>query len=120
MRHTRLLPVATLFLTLSLAGAAEEKAWFGFEVRVEIEGISFNPVLQSATIVRVMPSSPAAAAGLGAGDLIVEIEGQAVPGSKARELKSAIHKAPGEALHLKIKHGTAEPRSVTLVAIAKP
>jgi C-terminal processing protease CtpA/Prc len=103
-----------------LTSGADEKGWFGVEVSVEIEGISFNPSLHAATIKRVLPSSPAAAAGLTAGDLIVEIQGLIIPGAKARDLKAAMHKAVGETLRLKVKHGTAEPRSITLVAVAKP
>jgi C-terminal processing protease CtpA/Prc len=120
MRHTRHLHTLVLLAAFSIADAADEKGWFGLEVSVEIEGISFNPTLHAARIAKVLPSSPAAAAGLTAADLIVEVEGLVVSGAKARDLKAAMHKAVGESLRLKVKHGTAEPRAVTLVAIAKP
>ncbi len=118
-------PILTLFAAFSLAIApiasgAGEKGWFGLEVGVEIEGFSFNPTLHAARIAKVLPSSPAAAAGLTAGDLIVEIQGFVIPGAKARDLKAAMHQAVGESLRLKVRHGTVEPRSLILVAIAKP
>lgn len=125
MQYTRRLHILVLLAALSLAIAplafgADENGWFGLEVSCEIEGISFNPVLHAARIAKVLPSSPAAAAGLTAGDLIIEVEGLVVSGAKARDLKAAMHKAVGESFRLKVKHGTAEPHSVTLVAIAKP
>ena len=125
MQYTRRLYILVLLAALSLAiaplaFAADEKGWFGLEVSVEIEGISFNPTLHAARIAKVLPSSAAAAAGLTAGDLIVEVEGLVVSGAKARDLKAAMHKGVGESLRLKVKHGTAEPRTVMLVAIAKP
>lgn len=119
--HTLILLAAFSIVIAPLAsGADEKKGWFGFEIGAEIEGISLNPVLHAARIAKVLPSSPASAAGLTAGDLIVELEGLAIPGARAKDLKAATHKAVGESLHLKIKHGTDEPRAVTLVAIPKP
>ena len=125
MQHPRRLHTLTLltafYLAISpLAVGADEKGWFGLEVSVEIEGFSFNPTLHAARIAKVLPSSPAAAAGLTPGDLIVEIQGFVIPGVKARDLKAAMHQAVGESLRLKVKHGTADPHAVTLVAIAKP
>jgi C-terminal processing protease CtpA/Prc len=121
-RCTLLLLAIFLISLTPLTDAADEKnkGWFGFAVSAEIEGVSFNPVLQTVRIAKVVPSSPAAAAGLAEGDLIVEVEGLVIPGGKARELKKVMFKAIGESMHLKIKHGTSEPRAVTLVAIAKP
>jgi C-terminal processing protease CtpA/Prc len=121
-RRFRIFALLAVFsLTVApLACGADEKGWFGFEVSVEIEGISFNPTLHAAKIAKVLPSSPAAAAGLTVGDLIVEIQSLVIPGAKARDLKTAMHKSVGESLHFKVKHGTAEPHSVTLVAIVKP
>ena len=120
MRPTQLISALILLVTISSAKASDEKGWFGLEVKIEIEGIAFNPVLHSATITKIAPSSPAAAAGLVVGDSFVEIQGQPIPGAKARDLKEALHQTVGSSLHLRVKHGSADPHAVTLVAIAKP
>lgn len=122
MRFTRhLVALSLLFTFFDLTTAtAAEKGWFGLGVSVEVEGFSFNPTLQAITIAKVIPSSPAAAAGLVSGDQIIEIQGHTVPGAKAKEVKAAMQQTVGASLRLKVKHGTAEPKAVTLIAVAKP
>ncbi len=100
--------------------AADEKGWFGMSVTVDAEGISLNPTIRSISIASVVPSSPAGAAGMIAGDAIVEAEGIIVAGAKASVLKAAMQKKVGETLHLKIRRGTAALRELTLLAVTKP
>ncbi len=119
-------PFLSLIFLLSIlwldhpVSAADDKGWFGMSVSVDAEGISLNPTIRSIAIESVVPSSPAAAAGMVAGDIIVEAENILVAGATASILKAAMQKKVGQALHLKIRSGTAAPRDVTLVAIAKP
>ena len=108
------------FLVGSVASGANVEGWFGLGISVEIESFSFSPTLHAIKITKVFPSSPAAAAGLAEGERIVEIQGMAIPGAKAKEVKSAMHHVIGESLHLKVVHGSEKPRSVTLIAIAAP
>ena len=108
------------FRSAQPAPAADEKGWFGMAVSVDAEGISFNPAIRSITVVTVVASSPAGSAGMFAGDAIVEAEGIIVAGAKASVLKAAMQKKVGDALHLKIRRGTAAPRELTLVAVSKP
>jgi len=119
-RFKLFLLLALLSLVLYSASAAGEKGWFGLGVKVEGDSFSFNPTLEKITVTKVMPSSPAAAAGLTAGDLLVEIQGLPIPGAKARDLKAAMNQSVGASLRLKVKHGDGEPRAITLVAVAKP
>jgi C-terminal processing protease CtpA/Prc len=121
-RHLHTLTLLALLSTALLASAADDKnkGWFGLTVSAAVEGTSFNPALQSITIAKVMPSSPAAAAGLVAGDQIVEIQGMTIPGATAKEVRGAMHQNVGASLHLTVKHGAAEPKVVTLIAVAKP
>ncbi|GAA0710376.1 PDZ domain-containing protein [Dokdonella soli] len=117
--------ILTLLLFLGLcvpllSSAADEKGWFGFAVSVETEGFSLNPTLRSIKIEKVIPASPAAAQGLAAGDLVLEVQDTLVAGAKARELQATMHKAVGESLRLKLKRGDAEPYVVTLTAAARP
>ena len=71
-------------------------------------------------IDKIFPASPAANAGLSAGDMIVEIEGIGVAGATADSLKTAMQKSVGETLRLKIKHGADASRDVSLIAAPKP
>jgi S1-C subfamily serine protease len=114
---------ALFFLALSLLSVAAlgtEKGWFGFAVSVDAEGVSLNPTLRSITVQKVFASSPAALAGLAAGDVVLEVQGIVVTGAKADVLKAALQKSAGETLHLKIRRGTGDPRELSMVAVQKP
>jgi C-terminal processing protease CtpA/Prc len=104
---------------LSAAVWAGEKGWFGLAVSVDADG-AFNPTLRSITIAKVFPSTPAALAGLGPGDKILEIQGIVVAGTKADVLKDAMQKSVGETLRLKIQRGASDVREVSMVAVPKP
>jgi C-terminal processing protease CtpA/Prc len=101
------------------AWAAGEKGWFGFSVSVDADGFSFNPTLRAIKIQEVVPTSPAAAAGLASGDFVIEVQGIPVAGAKADTLKAAMQKAVGETLHLRVKRGSSEAQEVSLVAAIK-
>ena len=118
--HARTL---ALFLVLALAGsalAADAKGWFGFDAKAEIQGEpSPDPMLASLQVESVAPASPAAKAGLAAGDQIVAIQGTTVNGTHATAVRTVMQKAVGESINLTIKRGTAAPRVVTLTAVPK-
>jgi C-terminal processing protease CtpA/Prc len=113
-----LLIVAALSFS-ALPSYAAEKGWFGFALAIDVDGI-LNPKLRSITIDKILSASPAAKAGLSAGDMIVEVEGIMVEGAKADALKTVMQKSVGEPLRLKIKRGADAPRDVVLVAAPKP
>jgi predicted metalloprotease with PDZ domain len=118
-RRSQLILIAAAALLFSPLGAhAAEKGWFGFALAIDADGI-LNPRLRSIKIDKIFPASPAANAGLSAGDMIVEIEG-IVEGAKADVLKTAMQKSVGETLRLKIKHGTDASQDVSLIAASKP
>jgi C-terminal processing protease CtpA/Prc len=104
----------------SATNAADDKGWFGLAFNVETEGFSFNPTIQSVKIEKVAPSSPAAGAGLVAGDLVVALQGITIAGAKADDLQAAMKKSVGETLRFKIKRGNAEPFEVPLIAVGRP
>jgi hypothetical protein len=64
-------------------------------------------------------SEPADKAGIKAGDDIIEIAGNRIPGAKARELQSILPPKIGDLL-LKLTHPGGDAYSVTLVATASP
>jgi predicted metalloprotease with PDZ domain len=109
-------------IAVSLASpnfAATEKGWFGLGFSADVDGV-FNPTLRSITVTSVVPSSPAAQAGLAPGDAVLEIQGIVVAGAKPDLLRAALQKSVGETLRLRVKHGTAETREVSMVAVGKP
>jgi C-terminal processing protease CtpA/Prc len=119
-RRSRLILLVAAALLFSPLGLhAAEKGWFGFALAIDADGI-LNPKLRSIKIDKIFPASPAAKAGLSAGDMIVEIEGIAVEGAKADTLKAAMQKSVGETLRLKIKRGTDAAQDVSLIARPKP
>jgi C-terminal processing protease CtpA/Prc len=117
--------MVTLFaaFTLMFAGkadAAGEKGWFGIGVAVETEGFFLDPTLLAVKIDKVVPSSPAATAGLTAGDSVIEVEGIVVAGARARDVQAAMDKGIGESLHLRVKNINGVARVLTLKAAARP
>jgi C-terminal processing protease CtpA/Prc len=118
-RSPLMLLAAAVLLFSPLASQAAEKGWFGFAISIDADGI-LNPKLRSIKIDKVFPASPAANAGLSAGDMIVEMEGIVVAGATADGLKTAMQKSVGETLRLKIKHGADASRDVSLIAAPKP
>ena len=118
-RSLLMLLAAAVLLFSPLASQAAEKGWFGFAMAIDADGI-LNPKLRSIKIDKIFPASPAANAGLSAGDMIVEIEGIGVAGATADTLKTAMQKSVGETLRLKIKHGADASRDVSLIAAPKP
>ena len=109
-----------LVVTLAPARADEPKGTFGLTVAVDADGFFLNPTLKSVTVQKVEPKSPAANAGIAAGDQIVEAEGRTIAGSKGRELEPMMSKKVGQALHLLLKRPKGESYRVTLIAVARP
>ena len=119
----RRLPVILLFTVMAFTGTivvAGEKGWFGFAMAIDLEGAPLDPKLRTIKVESIVPSSPAAFAGLTPGDLVLEIEGITVAGANAATVKAAMQRSVGESLHLKIKHGADAPRDVVLTAAPKP
>lgn len=119
LRSRLILLAAAVLLFSPVASQAAEKGWFGFALTIDADGI-LNPKLRSIKIDKIFPASPAANAGLSAGDMIVEIEGIVVAGAMADTLKTAMQKSVGETLRLKIKHAADASREVSLIAAPKP
>jgi S1-C subfamily serine protease len=118
MKRRRAFAAVALF-PLSATLWAAEKGWFGLALSVDADG-AFSPTLRSVTITKVLPASPAALAGLAAGDTVLEIQGVVVAGTRADVVEAAMQKSVGETLRLKIRRGATETREVALVAVRQP
>jgi C-terminal processing protease CtpA/Prc len=93
--------------------AAEQK--LGFVTQVEGEGFFLNPLVRKILVTEVTKGSLAEAAGMRAGDQIIQIEGQNVAGRRARELQPFMKLNPGETRTLRLKHadGTETDARIT-------
>lgn len=112
-----LLGAALLLSQPELAAAEPRRGVFGLTLAVSGDGV-FNPVVQSARITQVQPGMPAAAAGIGAGDEVVEVDGRRVVGATARELAPlAQGKRVGESVSLVVRRPDGRLYRVTMVAV---
>ena len=103
------------------AADAPPAGYYGIGISVKTDGgMPWNPKLQSVTISRVAPASPAAQKGIAVGDQVVAADGLTIAGRKARELEPVMHKTVGQSLRLALKRPDGKAYEVTLVAVAKP
>lgn len=110
----RLALVSILFLAVAPPShAAEQK--LGFVTEVEGEGFFLNPIVKKILVTEVIKGSLAEAAGMRAGDQIIQIEGQNVVGKRAIELRPFMKLNPGETRTLRLKHadGTEAEARIT-------
>jgi C-terminal processing protease CtpA/Prc len=111
---------AALSLTHVLAQPAPE-GWFGIEIKATPKKGSFaNPVVESITLTKVVPGSPAAQKGLAVGDQVMEIEGVAIAGRKPTELQHLTQKSVGQSMRLRLKKTNGKSYAVVMVGIARP
>ena len=111
------LPV--LLCLLVGAAWAADRGYIGLAIEVDGEGFFLNPTLKSVKVETVVPNSPAALAGMHPGDLIVEVEGHAVAGTKADVLKSYLQREVGQSTRMLVRKATGETMAVVLVAVQK-
>ena len=104
-----------LFAFAHSSRAADQK--LGFAVSVEGEGFFLNPVVTKILVTEVTKGSLAEAAGMKAGDQILQLEGQNAAGKRAWELQPFMKLNPGETRRLRLKH--ADGTEVN-VRITKP
>ena len=112
----RVLTVLCIALSASAAHAQAERGSLGLTVTADTEGFFLNPTLKSVTVVSVANGSPAANAGLVAGDMIIEAEGRVIAGSKGRDLEPLMKVSVGQSLRLKLKRPNGEEYAAVLVA----
>ncbi len=120
IQHVQFMKITNLLLALALSlfatfSGASERGYFGFATTIDAEGF-FNPTVNSIKVASVVPNSPAAKAGIAAGDYIVEVEGQPVAGAKGDTIKPYMQRELGQSTRFVIKKVTGENVQVVLVA----
>ncbi len=105
--------VALLLLFAQPTQAADQK--LGLVTQVEGEGFFLNPVVRKILVTEVTKGSLAEAAGVRAGDQIIQIEKQNIAGRRAMELVPFLKLKPGETRILRVKHadGTEADAKIT-------
>ena len=110
---------AAVLLSLAQAAFASEVK-LGLEIGVEGEGFVFDPVVTKISVTGVVPDSLAAKAGIVRGDEITSIEGRAVKGRRASELKAYMRFGAGESRTLIVRHADGASFEARLAKPAKP
>ena len=113
---TALLAWLMLLLLASAPALAGKKSKFGFGMETTVSGM-LSPKLKRIKVSEVQPGSPAASAGLKAGDMIIEANGTLIAGAPAREM-AARFKAikTGQHLRLKVQRGNQALADIDIVA----
>ncbi len=102
------------------AGAAEQgRATYGFKVKVDAASLSLNPVIAAVIVDQVKPGSPAAAAGIVAGDEILQAEGREVPGARADDVKPLMRRNVGDPLVLKLRRADGSVYEAHMIGVAR-
>jgi C-terminal processing protease CtpA/Prc len=101
--HTfRFLVLILVIFMFSTSTYAEEKGRLGFSVEVAVEGF-FSPKLSKVVVKEVFENSPAAMAGIIAGQEILSIDGCEIPGCPAGKAKKLMKRNSGDILPILVK-----------------
>ncbi len=111
---------ALLLATAAATAPAAEPGFLGIATYVDSEGLVLNPVVRTITVTRVVPHSPAAKAGIGFDDQLLEIDGKVVRGSRASDLRPLLDKRAGQSLTLLVKKKSGQTVSYTVVLAERP
>ncbi len=99
---------------------AGEKGYIGISLSIDGEGFFLNPTLKTVKIEKVLLNSPSFKAGVELGDLVVEVDGKKILGSKANEMKPHLEKEVGQTVRFVLQKLNGEIKHVTVVAGPKP
>jgi carboxyl-terminal processing protease len=97
---------------------AETYQWFLENIEGQYEGIGAHVTIRDEQIIIIapIPDTPAARAGIRAGDRIMEIDGQSTEGMSLEEAVIRIRGAQGTSVSIQILHeGDTEPELVEIV-----
>ena len=120
MARYRCAPLLAVVLSLcSITAVAGEPGYFGFQPSAKLSGFKLNPTIDSVLIAKVLPGTPAARAGILAGDAVVRIDGVELAGKKALKMMGMAKREVGQTLRVDLKRPNGQLYTVALVAEAK-
>lgn len=114
----RTVVLAVALFIHALAHAAENGT-FGVGILVRGSGFFLNPTLREVVITELEKDMPAEKAGVTVGDSLLEVNGRAVQGAKASEIRPLLLRPAGESVTFKLRRATGEEYSVSLVSAPK-
>lgn len=120
MKSPLVLVATALLAAVSTLAAAGGSGYLGIALAVSGEGFFLNPTIRSVKVQKVSAGSPAAQAGIAAGDEIVEVEGRTVVGAKAKDLQPYIERQVGETVRLTVRKPGGEVQSLSIKTVPKP
>lgn len=100
-------------MVLASAAVGAQSRLIGFNLQISIAGV-FSPKVLKAVVGEVLPDSQAKAAGLLAGDELIQVDGLEVPGNAARVLEPHLEFVPGTSKRLVLKRADGSTYEVTL------
>lgn len=107
-----------LALTLIAVPAFAGKASFGFATQIETEGFFMSPKVKLVKVTAVHPKSPAEAAGLRVGDIVMAVNGRKVPGGSAKALGELMSSfSPGDHLKMQVQRSGSGLLSLDVIAV---
>ena len=104
--------VILLFALAHPTHAAEQK--LGLVTQVEGEGFFLNPLVTKILVTEVTNGSLAEAAGVKAGDQIIQIDGETIAGKRALDLRRFLKLNPGETRKFRLKHADGTEADVRI------
>lgn len=107
--------LATTLVFAAATPAFATKGHLGFAIEATTSGL-FSPTLTRVAVKSVRPGSAAAAAGLLTGDVVLEVDGHAVPGAPAREMAARLNLQSGQHLLMKVRHPNAVVAILDMIA----
>lgn len=79
-------------------------------------GVTINPVKAGVRVEEVFPRSPAAEAGLKPGDVIVEVEGEAIAGKNTEEVSDKVRGPEGTQVKIGVRDGkSGKVKELTII-----
>jgi len=116
LHRLQIIFIGLLMIIASGCAMAGEKGYLGISLSVDGDGFFLNPTLKTVKIDKVIANGPAAKAGIEAGDLLLEVEGKKVVGSKSRDMLPYMNREVGQTVHLAVQKSSGEVRQFEVVA----
>jgi C-terminal processing protease CtpA/Prc len=118
MKLTVLLAASIVATMLVCPAAAEPNSKpIGLSIEVDTDSV-FGGKVNKVLVTKVSPASQASAAGVAAGDEVIQVHGKVVPGAEARSLKPQMEFIPGQPKRIAFKRVNGSVYEVTFTKFA--